>query len=54
MEDDPNFLGMVDELNLFENGRRPHFFFINGGRPQFFFKLETTSIFENEDSLIFF
>ena len=27
MEDDPNFLEIEDDLNLFENGRRPKFTF---------------------------
>jgi hypothetical protein len=43
-EDDPNSFKMEDDLNSFQNGRRPHFFskwkistffFVNGRRPQF-------------------
>ena len=38
---------MEDDLNFFENGRRPQFFkwkktsfFLNGRQPQFFLKME--------------
>ena len=42
-----------DDINFFENGRRPQFF-ENGRRPQFFFKWKTTSIFGKlEHNLIF-
>ena len=33
-------LDMEDNLNMFENGRQPHFFPSNGRQPQFF--LEAT------------
>jgi hypothetical protein len=36
------FLKMEDDLNIFENGRRPKFF-VKGRRPHFFNKLNTTS-----------
>ena len=49
------FLKMEDDLNIFENGRRPQKFFENGRRPQYFGTMEddlkflekwkTTSIF---------
>ena len=54
------FLKMEDDLNIFENGRRPQYFwkwkttsiFLNGRRPQYFLTWKTTSIFlKMEDDL---
>ena len=45
---------MEDDLNFFENRRRPQIF-KNERRPQFFFKWKTTTIFlKKEDDLNFF
>ena len=49
------FMKMEDNLNFFENGRRPKFNFKNGRRPQIFFQMEDDlKHFRMEDKLNFF
>jgi hypothetical protein len=47
MEDNLNFIKMEDDLNLFPNGRRPHFI-KNERCPQFLKMEDNLNFFKNE------